>query len=53
MWKPRIDAATQSLLAEKRNLAAQGGWMLFEFSNSQVKDDVDGCFHAIEDFLSY
>jgi hypothetical protein len=48
-----VDAAAQSLLMEKRNLAAQGGWLLFEFSNSQVKDDMDGCFDAIEDFLSY
>lgn len=48
-----IDAAAQSLLTEKRNLAAQGGWLLFEFSNSQVKADVDGCFDAIHDFLGY
>jgi len=48
-----VDAAAQSLLMEKRNLAAQGGWLLFEFSNSQVKDDMDGCFDTIEDFLSY
>jgi hypothetical protein len=48
-----IDAAAQSLLTEKRNLAAQGGWLLFEFSSSQVKNDQDSCFDAIEDFLTY
>jgi hypothetical protein len=48
-----IDAEAQSLLAEKRNLAAQGGWLLFEFPSSQVKSDLDSCFNVIEDFLTY
>jgi hypothetical protein len=48
-----IDAAAETLLTEKRKLAAQGGWLLFEFSSSQVKDDLDSCFNVIEDFLTY
>ena len=46
-----IDAAALSLLAEKRNLAAQGGWLLFEFFSSQVKNEVDSCFNVIRTSL--
>lgn len=48
-----IDAETKSQLTKKRQLAAQNSWLLFEFSNSEVKDEMNGCFGAIEDFLSY
>jgi hypothetical protein len=48
-----IDAAAEALLTEKRKLADQGGWLLFEFSNSQVKNQLSECFKALEDFLTY
>jgi len=48
-----LDAAAKSLLARKRNLAAQAGWLLFEFSDSQLKDEMGNCFQMVEDFLNY
>jgi hypothetical protein len=48
-----IDTSKQSMLTEKRNLATQNGWLLLEFSNSQVKNQLTGCFDSIEDFLTY
>jgi len=50
---PSIDTAKPSLLTEKRNIAAQNGWLLFEFSDSQVKNGFTECFDSIEDFLRY
>jgi len=48
-----IDTAKQSLLTEKRNVAAHNGWLLFEFSQSQVKDEPVKCLDSIDEFLTY
>jgi hypothetical protein len=48
-----IDDAAETLLTEKRRLADENGWLLFEFSNSQVKTGLSECFEVLEDFLTY
>ncbi len=48
-----IDAAAQTLLTQKRELATKEGWLVFDFTNSQVKNDLTKCFEVLEDFLTY
>jgi hypothetical protein len=49
----KLDADAKSVLAAKRNLAAGEGWLLFEFTASQLADDLSECFDAMEDCLHY
>jgi hypothetical protein len=49
----QLDAGAQSQLTQKRNLDVQNGWLLFEFSNSQLKDDMDACIDSLDEFLTY
>jgi hypothetical protein len=48
-----IDATVQALLTQKRELASGYGWLVFEFTNSQVKNELNECFDALEDFLTF
>jgi hypothetical protein len=48
-----ITTAAQDLLTQKRDLASGHGWLVFEFTNSQVKNELNECFEALEDFLTY
>jgi hypothetical protein len=45
--------AIEGLMAKKKNLAAQNGWLLFEFSDSQLKTELPECLDTIEPFLIY
>jgi hypothetical protein len=48
-----IDATVQALLTQKRELASGHGWLVFEFTNSRVKNELNECFDALEDFLTF
>lgn len=47
------DEALKSVMTRKKNLAAQHGWLLFEFTNSQVKSELQECLDAIAPFVTY
>jgi hypothetical protein len=44
-WEENLNA--------KQNVAAQGGWLTFRFSNHEVINNLQNCFDRLEDYLIY
>jgi hypothetical protein len=49
----QIDADAEKAMMIKRNLAANEGWLVFQFSYDDVRDNLPECFESIEDYLHY
>ncbi len=44
-WKEQMNA--------RQNLGAQGGWLVFRFSNHEVINNLQNCFERLEGYLTY
>ena len=48
-----FDVEAKNKMMAKRNLAASHGWLVFQFSQAQIANNLDECFQSIDEYFHY